>query len=648
MTATHGWFAMSHARAYDRRDAVALVVACLLLFSAMIPARVALATSGPDYSYWFALAQSKVYPSSGVPAGAPTASSGAQPVMALGAAKAEFEGRQIAIHAYGTALHDVWIQPSDLTLDTGEGVATIPASNVSAYKVWYVNVTRPSYPFKRTGLEPDPLLPMTLANGQRLGWRPGTTPDYTRRGVPANTTQPFYVLFKVPSDATPGTYSGCIRITTRDDAGNPAQDVTIPVQLTVYAFSVQHKTLKTAFGLDLFRLAQNNSAAHNWLQQDPNPGPAATRVPERTTYWGDQLAGWMTYLGDHRITPQTMLPVWQAPAGKWAPPTTSGEMVARPDVREDYLGTGEATTFSGEKLQFNTVKMPENGAPAWVRNPFASKYYTAKAAQYYRTMRDQLGPYASRAYVYVFDEPHENKRKAVEKYAAFIHRYVPGVKVLLTADNMNKKKLVRGVDIYVNRLQFFFRDSKWPAMQRKARKEVWIYSHGSSWQGQVPLYLIDKPLADSRAMGWFAWRTRASGILYWNINSWRQARNSNPRDPYADTASGYSKVGRANVWVNGDGCLVYPGYYPALGLYVEGSPPVGSLRMEALRDGLEDNEYLQQVSGRFGTAAADAYVSRIIGAVPRAKSGRLQFPPYTNAPEPYEAVRSDMAARLSH
>jgi hypothetical protein len=93
---------------------------------------------------------------------------------------------------------------------------------------------------------------------------------------------------------------------------------------------------------------------------------------------------------------------------------------------------------------------------------------------------------------------------------------------------------------------------------------------------------------------------------------------------------------------------VYPGYYPALGLYVQGSPPVGSLRMEALRDGLEDNEYLQQVSGRFGTPAADAYVSRIIGAVPRASSGRLQFPPYQSAPEPYEQVRADMAARLSH
>ena len=44
---------------------------------------------------------------------------------------------------------------------------------------------------------------------------------------------------------------------------------------------------------------------------------------------------------------------------------------------------------------------------------------------------------------------------------------------------------------------------------------------------------------------------------------------------------------------NGDTCLVYPGYYPRYGLDRPTAGPVASLRLEALRDGLEEREYLK-------------------------------------------------------
>ncbi len=48
-------------------------------------------------------------------------------------------------------------------------------------------------------------------------------------------------------------------------------------------------------------------------------------------------------------------------------------MVARKNYLEDYLGTGKATTFEGQRFNFNTIRMPEmETRPSYVTNPFSS------------------------------------------------------------------------------------------------------------------------------------------------------------------------------------------------------------------------------------------------------------------------------------
>ena len=487
--------------------------------------------------------------------------------------------------------------------DADGEVREISAANVSTYKIGYVNITHPSYPFKVKGLQPDPLLPMTLANGQRLGWQPSGGMDPTLRGVQPNTTQLFYVLFRVPNDSAPGVYKGSLKVGCTDDAGNPAPDVTIQVSLTVSPFSVAQRTLKTAFALDSRRVMLSNSLTGKWLNKNDLYGHGLSQVTETTTYHADQLNTWIRYMADHRLSSQVLSPAWTGPAA-------NGTMSARHDVLDDYLAAGQATTFDGDRLALNAVKLPEYAPPAWIKNPFSSKAAQGQAARYYRSADSALGPYRSKAYVYPVDEPRANMRAFVEKYAKFL---------LTTDPTTQKNKLVKGVDIYAQRLQFFFRDASWVNKIHKARKEVWIYSHGSAWQGQVPVYLIDRSLADSRVQGWFAYRTGATGLLYWNVNSWRAAVGTAPRDPYVDPVSGLSVVGKTHIYNNGDGSLLYPGYYPRLGLNVEGAGPVGSLRMEALRDGLEDYEYVRLVRARYGAGTANAYVNRIIAPLPRPK-----------------------------
>jgi hypothetical protein len=265
-------------------------------------------------------------------------------------------------------------------------------------------------------------------------------------------------------------------------------------------------------------------------------------------------------------------------------------------------------------------------------------------------MYSALGPNAPMAYVYPVDEPSASQVSFTKKYAAFIHRVIPGAKFLLTTDaTTEKNRLVSGVDIYVYRLHFFFRDSAYIKKIKAAHKQIWIYTHRTDWQKVTPMYLIDKPLGDSRVMGWFAFKTRAAGLLYFSIDRWRKATTDSYRDPYTDplTTNAYNPKTGGRLYANGDGSLVYPGYYPRFGLDVQGAPPVGSLRMEALRDGLEDYEYVKLVAARYGTPTADSFVARIIGAVPARRAGVLQFPKYQTEPSVYDQVRSSMATALS-
>ena len=59
----------------------------------------------------------------------------------------------------------------------------------------------------------------------------------------------------------------------------------------------------------------------------------------------------------------------------------------------------------------------------------------------------------------------------------------------------------------------------------------------------------------------------------------------------------------------GDGSLLYPGKKVGI------DGPVGSIRLEALRDGIEDFDYLTLADQKLGPAATKSFVARIAGGV---------------------------------
>jgi Domain of unknown function (DUF4091) len=108
--------------------------------------------------------------------------------------------------------------------------------------------------------------------------------------------------------------------------------------------------------------------------------------------------------------------------------------------------------------------------------------------------------------------------------------------------------------------------------------EVWSYS-AMALDHYSPKWLIDYPLIDYRVhAGFINASLGMTGLLYWRVDDWQMA---NPWDhPNHQIQNGFYP---------GDGMLFYPGN--RVGLAKDRMIP--SLRIKALRDGVEDFEYVQ-------------------------------------------------------
>ncbi|MCM8812069.1 MAG: DUF6067 family protein [Candidatus Omnitrophica bacterium] len=171
------------------------------------------------------------------------------------------------------------------------------------------------------------------------------------------------------------------------------------------------------------------------------------------------------------------------------------------------------------------------------------------------------------AYVYVYDEPKPGDPQAAKVMEA-IHRADPGLRNLLVmheAPHPSKyRRWLKDADILCLRNTSV--STELVEEYKRQGKEVWIYA--SSPSHPYPTPVIDYPAMAARILPWICWKTGATGLLYWCVNFWEGDPARNPASFARDQ--------------NGNGFLFYPGE----------DGPVPSIRLEAIRDGIEDYEYL--------------------------------------------------------
>jgi hypothetical protein len=176
-----------------------------------------------------------------------------------------------------------------------------------------------------------------------------------------------------------------------------------------------------------------------------------------------------------------------------------------------------------------------------------------------------------KAYLYTWDEGKIGNPR-VREITALIHQADPELKNMVCYHGFwdSDKDPEWGKDIDIWCFQIASYNERLKKKLETLGKEIWMYISGPD--STHPNFAIDFPAISARIIPWMCWKYNIKGLLYWCVNFWKV----NP----------YESAMNTDWQQNGNGLLYYPGK----------DGPVASLRLELIRDGMEDYEYLYILS----------------------------------------------------
>ncbi len=518
-----------------------------------------------------------------------------------GAARNEWVSFQILLRS-DAPVQGITLEAGDLN---GPGGAVVRHADARLYRQHQLRLEVGTYrnaSFKPDWY-PDPLIPFQHpVTGKPLaGARLAAVPF----DLPANETHGFWVDLYVPATAAPGDYRGVYRVAA---GGGSARE--IPVSLTVWHFTLpQTPTLGTEFGSPRLR---------DYYRQRAKAGNEA-EPPD----WAAVEAQCAQLLSEHRFnaTPprETLTPKSQ-PDGSFQIPSV--QVWALREFVDRYHVNALPTPHPS-----SAVKDPETQRDtlrAWL-------------AAFDRAAKELDRPEVV-IYTYLRDEPNTlEDYRYVQKWGRAVREAKSVVKVLVVEQPWTEPgqggadsawgNLYGAVDIWCPLFSLHRQES---AAKRQALGEtIWTYT--ALCQGPpTPWWHIDFPLLNYRVPAWMAWRDGMKGLLYWGgMSYWRQTEDPWKEAPYY-TGSGRPQQGGKGIVFQGEGSLVYP----ARAVGYDGIVP--TIRLKALRDGIEDYEYLAML-GRLGKAAEAQKVVRALTET---------FFQWDKDPAAYEQARARLAAMI--
>jgi len=149
---------------------------------------------------------------------------------------------------------------------------------------------------------------------------------------------------------------------------------------------------------------------------------------------------------------------------------------------------------------------------------------------------------------------------------------------------------------------------------------VWWYVCCSPRNPYANFASIDYPAIEGRLLGWMTFGSRADGLLYWHVNYWHGNKTISGGGAYLD----WKPLSVCNM--TGDGCLIYP----------TPDGPVSSIRLENIRDGIEDYDYFQLLAERRGRVEAMRLYRRMV----------VDLTTYSRNPGQLYRIRDRMAAAI--
>ncbi len=430
-----------------------------------------------------------------------------------------------------------------------------------------------------------------LSDGLKISWHPVGYVGYSngRRLVsepwpdvllPAgefdirrNELQPVWVEVYAGEKTPAGDYEAHVTV----KAINSPDTVTAKLNIHVYDFAIPKKsTLPTAFGARL-PATQNMLYAH--------------RLGLRRIF--AHRKGF--YIEDPEI-------------GRSKPFREFADV--RPIVEktlEEYLAKG-GTTFAIDMPYFRGCcagAMYSAGAHGdfnLIYNDKQADYVIRYHRDFARFLREK--GLLQNAFVYLWDEPTPARFKNILTIRELIRKADPDIRCMV--DGGFYDAIIDAVDIWTITPKEWNCNRKLAATFRSRGGEIWWYTCGVH---NIRPYATFNPidpkydLISGRLLFWMVWQYRVKGFLYFTTDWWKGTTETSPRFGL------FRRIGNTTDcwWYKGPGGNIGDGYlvYPVPNSD-NNSKVLSTIRLEAIRDGLEDREYFVVLERAIKAAKGDS------------------------------------------
>jgi hypothetical protein len=288
---------------------------------------------------------------------------------------------------------------------------------------------------------------------------------------------------------------------------------------------------------------------------------------------------------------------------------------------------------------FIPVDLTSKEAESYLNDPRMTSYlipYKPDDAEM-KALTERLlaGGWFSKGYFYVVDEPQYrivapfyanpnfgNNLKAADLMLGRLNVWCPHLDYLATEPNFEKLPHPGSA---ISNTTFAPNASPEPGFgeflhcRKNAGESIWWYVCNNPREPYNNLQIDQNGMAH-RTLLWQQKRQGLQGLLYWHTTYWPKNLIDDPWQNMDTLGTGYY----------GDGSLLYPGNKVGI------DGPISSIRLEVLRDSLEDFDYLTLAERRLGEAAVKGYIARIARSLTD----------YERDPSRLEEVRRELAAAI--
>lgn len=418
--------------------------------------------------------------------------------------------------------------------------------NFEVFSEWYVSVEKSYNTEAYYGYYPDALVPIKAIKRERLDT------------IAPGENQGIWINVNIPVDAEPGKYTGIGTLELNDE------EYEIPIELTVYDADM----------------------------------PETVHPQSCFLIWYDKIA-----IGENTYSPQLGdTYFWFIVNKRCMPMDPTPQITNNFDTYVDWLVENAA---ENPKISCYTLpKRWETTEDGSIVSRKACMDLLTKMALKNIELRkagNETIDLFDKAYYYTHDEPSGNVLGLVKqsdlvisecKYAvaeAYLKDYPDlynscmGVGHLVTtgySEELLGSDTTGGLQTWCPQFQFWHTEEqrqqyydRQNTTDRLMGEEAWWYGCNNP-KAPFPTYHIDDDLICSRVLSWMQHDYDSDGNLYWCVNTYTNNMWETPT--VFDGA-------------NGEGNLMYPGARFNLG------SPLSTLRLESIREGMEDFEYLYMI-----------------------------------------------------